>query len=68
MKADDVYNFKVGDVINNKGNIGVVRFIGQVEFDSGIWIGFELSRPVGKCDGSVRGTILLLLFLFYLYC
>ena len=35
---------------------GVVRFIGMTQFATGIWYGVELSRPLGKNDGSVQGV------------
>lgn len=35
---------------------GVVRFIGMTQFANGIWYGVELSRPVGKNNGSVQGV------------
>lgn len=37
--------------VNNE--LGIVRFIGRVEFATGIWLGVELRKPSGKNDGSV---------------
>lgn len=34
---------------------GVVRFFGATSFSAGKWVGIELSQPVGKNDGSVKG-------------
>ena len=35
--------------------LGVVRFVGDVEFAEGTWLGVELHAPKGKNDGSVQG-------------
>ena len=35
--------------------MGVVRYIGRVEFATGIWVGLELRSPKGKHDGVVEG-------------
>lgn len=34
---------------------GVVRFFGTTSFSAGKWVGIELSQPVGKNNGSVKG-------------
>ncbi len=36
---------------------GVVRFIGDVHFGTGLFIGVELDTPEGKNDGSIDGTV-----------
>lgn len=35
---------------------GVVRFVGEVPFASGVHVGVELTTPDGECDGSVDGV------------
>ena len=35
--------------------LGVVRFVGDVEFAEGTWFGVELLSPKGKNDGTVQG-------------
>ena len=35
---------------------GVVRFVGEVPFASGVHVGVELTTPDGDCDGSVDGV------------
>ncbi|XP_053208559.1 CAP-Gly domain-containing linker protein 3-like isoform X2 [Panonychus citri] len=48
---------EVGDrVILTDKRIGVVRFVGETSFASGIWYGIELSKAIGKNDGSVEGV------------
>jgi len=38
------------------GRVGLVRFIGRTEFKHGIeWIGLELTKGVGKNNGTVQG-------------
>ncbi|XP_060630861.2 kinesin-like protein KIF13A isoform X5 [Anolis sagrei] len=35
--------------------IGIVRYIGPVDFSTNTWVGVELHFPVGKHDGTVKG-------------
>ncbi|XP_046908668.2 CAP-Gly domain-containing linker protein 3 [Dermatophagoides farinae] len=35
---------------------GIIRFMGPTKFAPGIWYGVELTRPIGKNDGSVQGV------------
>ncbi|TRY74970.1 hypothetical protein TCAL_11612 [Tigriopus californicus] len=35
--------------------MGVVKFVGRVDFAPGIWAGLELRNPVGKHDGVIEG-------------
>jgi len=34
---------------------GTVRYVGDVDFAEGLWIGVELKLPKGKHDGIVQG-------------
>ena len=34
---------------------GVLRYVGEPEFASGLWVGVELDQPVGKNNGSLNG-------------
>ncbi|XP_062520862.1 kinesin-like protein KIF13A isoform X2 [Corticium candelabrum] len=36
--------------------MGVVKFVGETEFQPGEWIGIQLDRPNGKHNGSVLGV------------
>ena len=47
---------RVGDnvIVIKSGLRGVVRYVGETEFKSGLWIGLELETRKGKNDGSVR--------------
>jgi len=37
------------------GEIGIVKFIGRVDFSDGIWVGVALKNEAGKNDGTVQG-------------
>jgi tubulin-folding cofactor B len=53
---------KVGDRCQVAGpadapvRVGVVAFIGSVQFTSGLWVGVKFDEAVGKNDGSVNGV------------
>lgn len=49
------FTLKTGMSVYVNGLIGVLRFIGRVEFADGVWLGVELRKPNGKNDGSVEG-------------
>ncbi|KAI5948911.1 NIP100 [Candida theae] len=48
--------FQIGDHVKVKGELGVIKYIGDTEFAPGTWFGVELERPIGKNDGSVKGV------------
>ncbi|RKP21953.1 hypothetical protein ROZALSC1DRAFT_26666, partial [Rozella allomycis CSF55] len=35
---------------------GVIRYVGNADFATGIWVGIELDEPKGKNNGTVQGT------------
>lgn len=45
----------IGEEVQVKGERGVIRYIGQVEFAEGNWVGIELYDVVGRNDGSAKG-------------
>ncbi|KAI3761099.1 hypothetical protein L1987_51507 [Smallanthus sonchifolius] len=52
-------DFKIGQRVHWAGDyrrIGTVKYVGQVEGYSGIWIGVEWDNCDGKHDGSVNGV------------
>jgi len=50
-------DFKIGDRIVVSGTKpGKIVFLGETQFQTGIWAGVELDRAEGKHDGSVQGV------------
>ncbi|KAF8571554.1 hypothetical protein P879_05572 [Paragonimus westermani] len=49
------FHLTVGMQVLCAGEIGTLRYIGQISFADGIWLGVELRRPRGRHDGSVAG-------------
>lgn len=53
-------NLAVGDrVIVSSGmgsRPGMLKYIGDTKFSTGIWCGVQLDEPSGKNDGSVDGV------------
>lgn len=54
--ASTPVDISVGTVVDIPLGRGVVRFFGTTSFSAGKWVGIELSQPVGKNDGSVKGV------------
>ncbi|XP_047135605.1 CAP-Gly domain-containing linker protein 4 isoform X1 [Hydra vulgaris] len=49
------FTLTVGMSVFVNNEMGVVRFIGRVDFADDIWLGVELRKPNGKNDGTVEG-------------
>lgn len=48
-------NFGVGDVVDVRGQIGTVRYIGSTH-KPGVWVGVEMDEPVGFSNGNIHGV------------
>jgi len=46
----------IGSTVTAVGKKGIVRFVGETEFSTGVWVGIELDGPDGKNNGSVQGV------------
>jgi len=47
-------------VLVSGSRLGTLRFLDITGFAAGLWAGIELDEPVGKNDGCVAGTRLVL--------
>ena len=47
----------VANANNEVATAGILRFVGPLEGQNGIFCGVELPEPLGKNDGSYRGMI-----------
>lgn len=49
-------SWKIGQsVLLNDGRSAIVRFVGNLHFTTGEWVGVELENATGKNDGSAKG-------------
>ena len=51
-------NLKIGQKVEITGkNVrGTIAYVGVTTFSTGKWVGVILNEPVGKNNGSVKGT------------
>jgi len=49
-------SISLGQEVVWSGKKGIVRFIGQVRFAGGEWVGLELTNAMGMHDGKVMGV------------
>lgn len=57
--ASEAADINVNDrcMCNPGDRLGTVRYVGRiVMLKPGYWVGVEFDEPVGKSDGSVKGT------------
>ena len=49
-------DFQVNDTVDVNGQLAIVRYVGDTQFQEGEWIGVELDMPTGKNNGTVQGV------------
>ncbi|XP_045623187.2 CAP-Gly domain-containing linker protein 3 isoform X1 [Procambarus clarkii] len=54
-KRENQHWLEVGHNVFYKNEVGVIKYIGQVDFEAGTWLGVELRAAKGRHDGMVRG-------------
>lgn len=58
MSADNK-NIRIGQKVEVSGkNVpGVISYVGMTTFAVGKWVGVVFDEPVGKNNGSIKGTV-----------
>ncbi|KRT85943.1 hypothetical protein AMK59_857, partial [Oryctes borbonicus] len=54
--SDEVTAKDVGKKVRVADKEGILRFVGNVHFTTGVWCGVQLASAVGKNDGVIRGV------------
>ncbi|KAG0725285.1 CAP-Gly domain-containing linker protein 3 [Chionoecetes opilio] len=54
-KRENQHWLEVGHNVFYKNIVGVIKYIGKVNFEEGVWLGVELRAAKGKHDGAVNG-------------
>eukprot|EP00946_MAST-07B_sp_MAST-7B-sp1_P003122 g3122.t1 len=54
--SQPAYTPIVGDRARFKEQEGIIAFVGETQFSTGVWCGLVLDGPVGKNDGMVQGV------------
>ncbi|KAF7727873.1 hypothetical protein EC973_006986 [Apophysomyces ossiformis] len=56
VKVTPVIGAKVELLRRPLPTLGTIKYVGEVSFAKGIWVGVELESRLGKNDGSIEGT------------
>ncbi|XP_064108829.1 CAP-Gly domain-containing linker protein 3-like isoform X2 [Macrobrachium nipponense] len=54
-KQENEHWLEPGHNVFYKNEVGVIKYIGQVDFEPGVWLGIELRKAKGRHDGVVKG-------------
>lgn len=54
-KRENQHWLELGHNVFYKNEVGVIKYIGRVDFEQGTWLGVELRAAKGRHDGMVQG-------------
>ncbi|UJR09199.1 hypothetical protein I4U23_013447 [Adineta vaga] len=57
LDASSIKNLQIGDHVVIRGTkYGILKYIGKIHINEGIWCGIKLDGPLGKHNGKIEGV------------